>query len=74
MTNLKADSRKNENKKSEPRIERTFNINKLWYFEVRGGGQQGPFDSEEQMKSALEEFIKLQQECCTSAENIKKNS
>lgn len=49
----------NQEAKQE-RIERTFNINNLWYFEVRGGGQQGPFDSREEMENALNEFISLQ--------------
>lgn len=70
MNNIKQHARKGENQKSENRIERTFHINNLWYFEVRGGGQQGPFDSQEQMETALAEFIKLQQECCTSAQKI----
>lgn len=47
-------------KPQQERIERTFNINNLWYFEVRGGGQQGPFDSREEMENALNEFIALQ--------------
>ena len=41
------------------RIQRTYNINDLWYFELRGGGQMGPFDSEEEMLAALQEFIEL---------------
>ncbi|TNF38401.1 MAG: hypothetical protein EP315_01355 [Gammaproteobacteria bacterium] len=44
------------------RIERTYNIGDRWYFELRGGGQKGPFDSKEEMEKALEEFISLQQE------------
>lgn len=46
----------------DERIERTFSVNDQWYFELRGGGQQGPFDSEEDMKNALNEFIELQKE------------
>lgn len=41
------------------RIQRTYNINDLWYFELRGGGQMGPFDSEKEMLAALQEFIEL---------------
>ena len=70
MTDSKTDTRKGEDQTEEKRIERTFHINNLWYFEVRGGGQQGPFDSQEQMEAALAEFIKLQQECCTEKEKI----
>ncbi len=54
--------RKNEKSDIPERISRTFNINELWYFEVRGGGQKGPFDSKEEMERALEEFINLQKE------------
>ncbi|MFW2372382.1 MAG: DUF6316 family protein [Gammaproteobacteria bacterium] len=51
-----------QNSKQQPRINRTYNINNLWYFELRGGGQQGPFDSREEMENALNEFIALQVE------------
>ncbi|MDH5483680.1 MAG: DUF6316 family protein [Gammaproteobacteria bacterium] len=55
-------TRKDEATVKTDRMERTYNINNLWYFELRGGGQQGPFDSEEEMQAALEEFIKLNKE------------
>ena len=55
-------TREHENKVTQQRIERTYHINNLWYFELRGGGQQGPFDSEEAMHAALEEFIHLHEE------------
>ncbi len=45
--------------KPPERIQRTYHINDLWYFELRGGGQMGPFDSEEEMLAALQEFIEL---------------
>ncbi len=52
-----------DQKRDDPnRLKRTYNVNNLWYFELRGGGQQGPFDSEEEMKQALDEFIKLHHE------------
>ena len=54
-------SRQDESQPVPERLPRTFNTGSLWYFEVRGGGQQGPFDSEEEMQQALEEFIRLQQ-------------
>lgn len=44
----------------QERIDRTFNINNLWYFEVRGGGQHGPYDSRDEMENALNEYIALQ--------------
>lgn len=44
------------------RIQRTYSMNNSWYFELRGGGQKGPYDSEDDMHSALEEFIQLHQE------------
>jgi len=47
-------------KPQQSRIDRTYNINNLWYFELRGGGQHGPFDSQEEMNDALNEFISLQ--------------
>lgn len=55
--------RENEDPKApDHRIERTYNIDDRWYFELRGGGQRGPFDSEQEMQQALQEFIALQQE------------
>ena len=56
--------RKDESEAAEnaKRMERTFHIDNLWYFELRGGGQQGPFDTEEEMRAALEEFIRLHKE------------
>ena len=55
--------RENDNQVTpDNRIERTYNIDDRWYFELRGGGQRGPFDSEQEMQQALEEFIALQKE------------
>ena len=56
------DTRDNDTKHPHERIERTYNIGDLWYFELRGGGQKGPFDSKEEMEQALAEFIALQEE------------
>jgi len=55
-------NRRNQERDDANRLKRTYNVNDLWYFELRGGGQQGPFDSEEEMKHALDGFIKLHQE------------
>jgi len=52
--------RPNEEIHEDERIERTFSVNDLWYLELRGGGQQGPFDTREEMEQALNEFIELQ--------------
>ena len=54
--------RRDQERDDPNRLKRTYNVNNLWYFELRGGGQQGPFDSEKEMKQALEELIKLHKE------------
>ena len=55
-------TRENDSENTPDRVERTFHIDDRWYFELRGGGQRGPFDSEQEMQQALQEFIALQQE------------
>ena len=54
--------RQQEEHQLPDRIQRTYSINDLWYFELRGGGQKGPYDSEEEMQAALQEFIQLHNE------------
>ena len=54
--------RHQENQHLPERIQRTYSMNNSWYFELRGGGQKGPYDSEDQMHAALEEFIELHNE------------
>lgn len=54
--------REHEKEKVPSRQDRTYCINGLWYFERRGGGQQGPFDTQEEMESALREFIQLHED------------
>lgn len=44
---------------SSKRMSRGYEINGQWYFELRGGGQKGPFESEEAMLTELNEFIQL---------------
>ena len=61
------DRRQDTERESPGRIERTYNIGNLWYFELRGGGQKGPFDSEEEMKKALNDYIALQEEIKTKS-------
>ncbi len=41
---------------------RGYEVNGLWYFELRGGGQRGPFDSEAEMQTELNRFIRHQEE------------
>lgn len=54
--------RRDQDRDDLNRIKRTYNVNELWYFELRGGGQQGPFDSEKEMKHALNTFIGFNKE------------
>ncbi|VAW70159.1 hypothetical protein MNBD_GAMMA09-2579 [hydrothermal vent metagenome] len=44
------------------RTSRGYEINGRWYFELRGGGQKGPYDSEEEMQAELNEFIQLHEQ------------
>ena len=55
-------SRENEAESAPERLPRTYNVGDRWYFELRGGGQRGPFDSKQEMEQALAEFIALQQQ------------
>lgn len=48
------------NKKRNP--QRCYNIDNQWYFELRGGGQHGPYDSQPEMEAALQEFLSLHHE------------
>jgi len=53
--------RSNEDQKPEntQRTSRGYEINGQWYFELRDGGQKGPFESKEAMQAELDEFIQL---------------
>ena len=44
------------------RHSRGYEINGQWYFELRGGGQKGPFDSEAEMLAELNHFIHFHEE------------
>jgi|GEM_PF-1671843 len=44
------------------RTSRGYQINGLWYFELRGGGQKGPYDTEQEMQKELDEFIQLHEQ------------
>ena len=55
--------RHNENPSKAKRLQqRSYNIEGLWYFELRGGGQHGPYDTKQEMENALNEFIALHHE------------
>jgi len=54
--------RQQEDQDLPERIQRTYTMNNAWYFELRGGGQKGPYDSEDEMQAALQEFIALHNE------------
>lgn len=41
------------------RSSRGFEINGQWYFDLRDGGQKGPYDNELAMRAELNEFINL---------------
>ncbi|MCW9048374.1 MAG: DUF6316 family protein [Gammaproteobacteria bacterium] len=44
------------------RTSRGYEINGQWYFELRGGGQKGPYDNELAMQADLNEFIHLHEQ------------
>lgn len=55
--------RQNDTSHTPPREQqRCYSVNGLWYFELRGGGQHGPYDSKQEMENALHEFITLHEE------------
>jgi len=39
------------------RTERIYNVGGEWFFSVRKGTEQGPFNTEEEAKAAMVEFI-----------------
>jgi uncharacterized protein DUF6316 len=41
------------------RIHRAYEVNGQWYFELRGGGQKGPYENELSMRADLNEFIRF---------------
>ena len=42
------------------RNERYFCVNGIWFFETRGGNQQGPFINKQEMEAELLFFIREQ--------------
>lgn len=51
--------RSNETSKPDntQRTSRGYEINGQWYFELRDGGQKGPFASKQEMQEELNDFI-----------------
>ncbi|HED33263.1 MAG TPA: hypothetical protein ENJ08_03475 [Gammaproteobacteria bacterium] len=41
------------------RVSRGYEVNGQWYFELRGGGQKGSFDTEKEMLEVLNSLIQL---------------
>ena len=52
--------RAGENQAIPFRNERYFCANGVWYFETRGGKQQGPFSDKKEMEAELMMFIREQ--------------
>jgi hypothetical protein len=52
--------RAGENSNIPFRNERYFCMNGEWFFETRGGGQQGPYDNKQEMEGELLLFIRDQ--------------
>jgi len=57
--------RQDDTSQAPDRLQRCYSINNLWYFELRGGGQHGPYESKQEMETALNEFIALHEELKT---------
>ncbi len=51
-----------EAQRNAHRSSRSFEVNGQWYFELRGGGQKGPYESKAEMQQALNEFIQFYEE------------
>ena len=54
--------RQDDTTQTPERQQRSYCVNGLWYFELRGGGQHGPYDTKQEMEDALNEFIALHEE------------
>jgi len=57
--------RQNDISQTPSRQQRCYSLDGLWYFELRGGGQHGPYDTKQEMENALNEFIALHEEIKT---------
>lgn len=62
MTKIRSDDKDTKHLGQTHRASRGYEINNQWYFELRGGGQKGPFETKEAMQAELNEFINLYEE------------
>jgi len=62
MSEKRSNDKNARPKDSATRTSRGYEINNQWYFELRDGGQKGPFDTKEAMQAELDEFINLYEE------------
>ena len=62
MTERRSNDKDSQHPDSTHRASRGYEINNQWYFELRGGGQKGPFSTKEAMQAELNEFINLHEE------------
>lgn len=62
MTQQRLNDTSSTDDRSLHRSSRGYQVNGLWYFELRGGGQKGPYDSEAEMLAELNEFIHFHEE------------
>jgi len=62
MTDKRSNDKNTKRPDQARRASRGYEINNQWYFELRGGGQKGPFETQEAMQAELNEFINLHEE------------
>ena len=62
MTQKRSSDKDTQRPDQAHRASRGYEINNQWYFELRGGGQKGPFATKEAMQAELNEFINLHEE------------
>jgi len=63
MTQKRSNDKDSQQRLSQAhRANRGYEINNQWYFELRDGGQKGPFETKEAMQAELNEFINLHKE------------
>ena len=62
MTQPRRDEKNKPAANHGQRQSRGYQVNGQWYFELRGGGQKGPFSSEQEMQAELNQFIQFHEE------------
>ena len=62
MTTQRINENADKKQDFSERMNRGYEINGQWYFELRGGGQKGPYDTQDEMTKQLNEFIQLHHE------------